>query len=90
MFPVSKTSSKLKNKALVAGISVNGKYKAYPFSALAKKEGKIIDEFGGETIEIIFDKKSNSVRVLNENVQVVTLYWFAWYAFHPDTKVFRK
>lgn len=90
MFPVSKTSTKLKNKALIAGISVNGKYKAYPFSALAKKEGKIIDEFEGETIEIIYDKSSNSVRILNENIQVVTLYWFAWYAFHPDTKVFQK
>ncbi len=87
-FPVSNEDDRFHKKEKVLGITVNGKYKAYPFSELSKKESPIIDTFEGETIEIIFDKQQQIAKVKNPKTKAFTLYWFAWFAFHPDTEVF--
>ncbi len=91
-FPVSRNSTDYHPKELVIGIEVDGKYKVYPFSELAKSEAVVKDTFNGMEISVIFDKKNNSARVLNSNneeFQSVTSFWFAWFAFHPKTKVFK-
>jgi len=91
-FPVSRSSKDYHPKELVIGIEVDGKYKVYPFSELAKSESVVQDTFNGLGITVIFDKKNNSARVLDSKqneFQSITSFWFAWYAFHPNAKVFK-
>ena len=71
----------------MVGIAFDGKYVAFPFSRLRKKNAA--KNYKGLTIQ--FDKKRQTTAVFTENGEVypsVTLYWFAWYTFHPDTKIF--
>ncbi|MCG8332683.1 MAG: DUF3179 domain-containing protein [Chitinophagales bacterium] len=92
MFPVSKKSNQLKNKDYIIGIEVNGHYKAYPFNVLKKKESEINDEFQHQQLHIQYDKKNETAKVLDEKGMIypaVVMYWFAWYAFHPETEVFK-
>lgn len=74
------------------GIGIGGEYKAYPFVELRRTDGRFTDEVGGETLTVVFDADSDTARIEDaEGQEIVSLtaYWFAWYAFHPDTQVFR-
>lgn len=92
MFPVQQTSDRYHPKTLVAGIEIEGAYKAYPFPELKKARSyPIKDEFKGEKLRIRFDEKANKVTITRGDgteVLVNQMYWFAWYAFHPETAVF--
>jgi hypothetical protein len=33
--------------------------------------------------------RSGMVKIAGKNIATITSYWFAWYAFHPQTKVYR-
>ncbi|HHH49563.1 MAG TPA: DUF3179 domain-containing protein [Saprospiraceae bacterium] len=93
MFPVANESKAFAKKEKVIGIKVNGKFKAYPFSKLKKSKGIITDVFNGQTLKITFDKAAWVATVRDEvgnDFPAVTLYWFAWYAFHPDTEIYHK
>lgn len=91
-FPVSKKDDRFHPKELILGVVINGKHKAYPFSELKKsKKALIIDEFQGKKLRIEYSLDSNSAEVFDEKwnlVPAVTNFWFAWYAFYPDTEVF--
>jgi hypothetical protein len=91
MFPVPENvKSRLRNKERVIGLAINGMAKAYPFSVLKKKGTPIEDEVGGTTIRVHYDRKTETARItdLQENLlPAVTVFWFAWQAFHPGTEV---
>ena len=92
MFPVKMQSELFSNKEKVLGLTLNGKHKAYPFSELKKAKGKIIDQFEGKEIHITFNRSRNTaiMKDVEGNVlPAVRLFWFAWYAFHPETEVWR-
>ncbi len=91
MFPVNQKSDLLSNKEKIIGIEIEGKFKAYPFSAFEKSEGEVIDYFMGKELKIIYDSTSGSARIFNnkgELMKATTMYWFAWYAFHPNTYLY--
>jgi hypothetical protein len=92
-FPVSASSNAFQNKEWVLGLEVNGRFKAYAFSELAKSQGSsITDFFNGQKISIEFDKASQTGVILDEQGQLLPhtrLYWFAWYAFHQETEIYR-
>ncbi len=93
MFPVDHADDRYHAKELVLGLEVDGEYKCYPFSELAKTSGKIVDKFNGEQLTIKYDDENKSARALGssgEEYQANTLFWFAWIAFHPDSEVFTK
>lgn len=87
-FPVANEDDRFHPKERVLGISINGKHKAYPFTALSKKKNPITDTFEGTTFQISFDKDQQIATINHPNIKAYTLYWFAWYAFHPETEVF--
>ncbi len=92
MFPVKNKSDILSAKENVIGIEINGLFKAYPYSELSKTNSPFSDEINGETIVIEFDEKANSA-IIKSNGEIfpsVRMYWFAWYAFHPETEVYRN
>ena len=91
-FPVSNVNRKYHNKEMVLGVTVGGAAKAYPFKELeAHEESRFEDKIGDKGIVIEWSAKEQTARVLdahNREIPSVLAYWFAWYAFHPDTEVF--
>ena len=92
-FPINNKDERFHPKVTVLGMEIDGKFKAYPFSELKKVKGLIWDNFNQQNIQIEFDKKHKSASIKNEKgekIPSVTLFWFAWIAFHPDSEVFTE
>lgn len=92
-FPVfNKAPKKYHPKEKVLGLVSEDTYKAYPFIELNKhNKESFVDSVNGKSFTIHWDKKEQSGYLLDEDgfvVPVVQSYWFAWYAFHPETIVF--
>ena len=93
MFPVNNTSSELANKDFVIGVNINDKYKAYPLRILQKQKNTIVDQIGGQRITVKYNELGQSASVLDQNGRIIPsiqLYWFAWYAFHPNTEIYKR
>ncbi len=91
-FPVKTKDPRYHPKERVVGVELGGRFKAYPISELNRTRGEIEDRFAGRTLTIRYDAAGNSARILAEDgseIPSVTSFWFAWYAFHPDTEVFQ-
>ncbi len=91
MFDITHFDPTYHPKAWVVGVEVEGTYKAYAFTELEKSPGTLTDEVNGRTVRIRFNPKARSARVSDEAgkpVPSIMAFWFAWYAFHPDTEVF--
>ena len=91
-FPVSFRSEGFHPKERVLGVEIAGRFKAYPFSELAKQGGAVSDRIGDTAVRIRFDEANQNARVETPEGQAlagVVAFWFAWYAFHPETEVFR-
>ena len=92
-FPVfNKAPKKYHPKERVLGLVSGKAYKAYPFIELNKhNKENFVDSVNGKSFTIHWNKKEQSGYLLDEDgiiVPVVQSYWFAWYAFHPESKVF--
>lgn len=91
-FPVDNEDNSIHPKEVIFGIEVDGKYKAYLEKDLLKEE-KIKDNFSGIDIEltrdiagiVTFKNKNTGEEIIKERD-----FWFAWYAFHPDTEVYGR
>ncbi|RMD67919.1 DUF3179 domain-containing protein, partial [Candidatus Pacearchaeota archaeon] len=90
LFNVGKTDNTIHPKTVVFGVEVNGHYKAYKEQDL-KQQPEIIDEIGGVRIKIEREN-DGKVRVTNlatgKEIVKERDFWFAWYAFHPDTELY--
>ncbi|VAW88587.1 hypothetical protein MNBD_GAMMA17-332 [hydrothermal vent metagenome] len=90
-FPIKHQDPRFHPKSRVIGITIDGHSKAYPFSALAKTNGNIIDKIGTHSINIRYSDTDQSAAAFdqhNNEIATITAFWFAWYAFHPETDVF--
>ena len=90
-FPVTHSSNKYRRKEIVMGLEVNGQFKAYPFKELKKGARTIDDELAGEEFSVEFDAKNQTARIVKvdgSEVPTTMAFWFAWYAFHPETEVY--
>ena len=80
-------------KEQVIGLEFNGVYKAYPFVELEKHgEPQFKDSVNGISVTINWDSTNQSVILSNsKGVEIAGIqgFWFAWFAFHPDTLVFQ-
>lgn len=90
LFPVEDRNDIIHPKTVIFGIEVNGVYKAYQEDDL--KELKVIeDTVGGARIRIERDE-AGAVEIVNvetgEEIVKERGFWFAWYAFHPDTELY--
>ncbi|MCI0517240.1 MAG: DUF3179 domain-containing protein [Woeseiaceae bacterium] len=92
-FPVAVEDHRYPRKAIVMGLEIDGRFKAYPFAELSRGPGRIDDEFQGRFIEIVFDDANQTASAWGEDgaeLPTVQAFWFAWFAFHPDTEVYRN
>ena len=84
-------SNRYHSKEFVLGVERNGAFKAFPFSELERPDRTVRDEGGGEPAEVRSDWAQRSACAFDERgtpLPVTTLFWFAWYVFHPKTGVF--
>lgn len=92
MFPVAHKNNQLPAKSMVIGVEWKGAYKAYSFKFLKKQTAPFVDNWNGKKLTIHYNPEAKSAMVFDENgdlLPAVTLYWFAWYAFHPETEIAR-
>lgn len=80
-------------KELVVGVEFGGVFKAYPFIELEKNDlASFTDSVNGTNITIHWDEENRAVTITDANdkeIAGIQGFWFAWFAFHPDTEVFR-
>lgn len=81
-------------KEVVVGLGVDGVYKAYPFIEL-ERQGKpgFSDSVNGKRFDFEWDAANRSVTITDSaghHVAAIQGFWFAWFAFHPDTEVFKS
>jgi len=92
MFPVPNRSSRYQKKSKVLGIIVDGRTKAYPFKELREHgSSTFVDITNGKPYTIHWSEEDEYARILDadgDELPSVIVYWFAWYAFHPETLVF--
>jgi hypothetical protein len=92
LFPVQLQDERYHPKEWVLGVEVDGHFKAYPFAEL-KEAGRLVrDTIAGRNIVITYDPEHQTATAADIDgdwLITITAYWFAWYAFHPDTEVYR-
>ena len=80
-------------KEIVLGLEVEGIYKAYPFVELDKHgKSRFSDTVNGTIYTFDWDSDNRSLTVTNDQgdeIAGIQGFWFAWFAFHPDTQVFK-
>lgn len=92
MFPLQFRSAGFHPKERVLGLVVGSQAKAYPFVELSRAGGVVTDYFAGGRWTIRLDKNAGRATLHDDHglqKPAVVGYWFAWYAFHPGTEVFR-
>ena len=91
-FQVAAKSKKYHPKERVLGISINGKYKSYPFIELARQgQSPLNDSFAGKRLSITFNAANRDGIIKDQAGHIIpsiNSFWFAWFAFHPDTAVY--
>lgn len=90
-FPVAEKNSAYHPKAHVLGVDLDGHFKAYPFEELAKGPSHFNDSIAGTPVTVIFDESHGTARIERADgteLPSMIAYWFAWYAFHPDTEIY--
>ena len=92
IFPVKNSDDRIHAKTVVFGIEVNGKYKAYQEDDLIELR-EIEDEIAG--IKIKIERSVDGIiKITNldtgEEIIKERDFWFAWYAFHPDTDLWEE
>lgn len=92
MFPVRFRALGYHSKEYVIGIEFDGIARAYAVSELAKGSAEFRDRIGERTVVVRYDDDNVSGETRDEGdalLPFVQAYWFAWYAFHPDTQVYK-
>ena len=93
-FPISeKVPNNYHPKELIIGLEIAGEFMAFPFVELNKQENAMIEgQLGGQTYTLHWDMANQTAAVYDhqENLlPVIQAFWFAWYAFHPQSEVFK-
>ncbi|MEQ1803314.1 MAG: DUF3179 domain-containing protein [Gammaproteobacteria bacterium] len=91
--PVSHQDKRYPSKAVIVGVLLGDTAKAYPFVELPTGIQRIDDVINDTPITLEYDHASTSARVLDasgDELPSVTAYWFAWFAFHPETLVYQN
>lgn len=90
-FPAEgESDDRLHPKAIVWGIEVGGKFKAYDDKKLSEV-GTLSDTFNSVNLKIKRNKEGQ-VRITKDDGSPIVpdrSMWFAWVSFHPETQLFK-
>lgn len=90
MFETRNADARLAVKDKVFGLEIAGESVAYPLARLA--EARVVeDRLAGVPIRVEWDPASSAAsatrRDTGEAIPGAIVYWFAWTAFHPETRL---
>jgi hypothetical protein len=91
MFPLRFKNRRFHPKEPVIGVELDGRFKAYPFTELERTAISFADQIGDHPVRIEYDAAHRTGRVFDatgQQIPSVIGFWFAWYAFHPETEVY--
>lgn len=99
-FEVAARSMRFHPKEYVLGITLDGDARVYPFSELDKlaahspdrRDVELRDVVAGRPVIIHYDAEALSARAVDAQgrpMPSTMAYWFAWYAFHPGSRVYQ-
>lgn len=81
-------------KERVLGLRIGEVTKAYPFVELARNDAmRVADQLDGQDVIVHWDESASTAwatRGDGSELPGVVGFWFAWFAFHPDTLIWRK
>jgi hypothetical protein len=78
-------------KALVAGITMDGTARAYPLDLLRQKKA-LTDSLNGTALTVDFTPESDQIRIRtadDEEITPLILYWFVWKGMYPESDLFK-
>lgn len=86
--PVAAESDLFHTKKFVFGVKYNGDYLAIPKEEF-KQKGSDLVTLGGEEVKLEYDEKLDIIHAYADGNEIpsIQMYWFAWYAYNPSTKV---
>ncbi len=90
-FSFFKADPSEEEKALVAGIVLDGEARAYPLELLRKKGG-LTDTLEEARLAISFDAQTDRISIRDaegQTVPHVILYWFVWKGMYPESTIFK-
>ncbi|MDP6027324.1 MAG: DUF3179 domain-containing protein [Pseudomonadales bacterium] len=80
-------------KEQVLGLEIDGVFKAYPFIEMSEQNlRKFNDLVNGKALIVHWDEEARSAYVTDgagKDLVSTIGFWFAWFTFHPDTRVFK-
>lgn len=88
--PVGLPDRRLPLKEPVIGLVLDGQAKAWPLRALATRPTPLHDRIGEQAVSVHYDAGADSAEVRGADgglLPTTRSYWFAWAAFHPDTRI---
>lgn len=91
MFPLRFKNQRFHPKESVIGVEIGGRFKAYPFIELERVMSPFTDQIGDQQVHIEYNAAHRTGRVLDANgseIPSLIGFWFAWFAFHPETEVY--
>lgn len=91
MFSVGRMNLRYHPKEQVLGVELDGLTKAYPFTELMQVKSPFKDKIGKNVVTVVYDSKSRTATIQDasgKELPSVVGFWFAWYAFHKDTRVY--
>ena len=90
IFPVEQEDNRVHAKTVIFGIEVDGAYTAYRESDLLENS-EITDVVNGVNVKVTREA-DGIVTIINLDTQEEIVkerdFWFAWYAFHPETSLY--
>ncbi|AGA33529.1 hypothetical protein TVNIR_1868 [Thioalkalivibrio nitratireducens DSM 14787] len=90
MFPVRFRMQAMHPKTPVLGVRIGDHARAYPFAEFPETgRHRVEDTLGGEVITLDVDADAQTGRVFDSRGEELTsliAFWFAWFAFHPETE----
>lgn len=92
VFSVTSKDDRYKNKTPIIGVKLGKTTIAYPIAVIrAAPNGVLRDKIGNDEIELRAGPETGAVRIVKapRKALVIHTFWFAWAAFHPDTKVYQ-
>lgn len=91
MFSVRPSNNLLPLKTPVLGVWTDKAARAYVVSSFGRAPREVTDTLDGKSITLLFNPAANSLRVTkaDEGVRLMYSFWFAWYAFRPQTDIFK-
>ncbi|NYT19929.1 MAG: DUF3179 domain-containing protein, partial [Methanosarcinales archaeon] len=90
LFPVENSDTTIHPKTVIFGIELNGTFKAYREDDLIEL-GTIEDTIDGVDVRVERDEAGIvTITDLDTGEELVKErdFWFAWYAFHPETELY--